>query len=120
MPSKPKRPCAYPRCPILTTERFCDNHAKQQAKRYDQERGTAAQRGYDARWRKARLRFLRQNPLCVECQRHGKLTPATVVDHIRPHKGDPVLFWDSENNWQALCATCHNRKTAREDGGFGR
>jgi 5-methylcytosine-specific restriction protein A len=43
---------------------------------------------------------------------------ATVVDHIKPHQGDPELFWDSEN-LQALCAPCHSRKTASEDGGFG-
>ncbi|WP_186318376.1 HNH endonuclease, partial [Bacillus pumilus] len=23
------------------------------------------------------------------------------------------------SNWQPLCASCHNRKTAKEDGGFG-
>jgi len=119
MPSKPKRPCSYPRCPNLTTERYCEQHKKQAAKRYDQERGTAAQRGYGPRWRKVRMMFLRQHPLCVECQKAGRLTPATVVDHIIPHKGDMVLFWD-ESNWQALCKPCHDRKTAKEDGGFGR
>jgi 5-methylcytosine-specific restriction protein A len=39
--------------------------------------------------------------------------PATVVDHIVPHRGDPVLFWD-EANWQGLCKLCHDAKTARE------
>jgi len=29
------------------------------------------------------------------------------------------MFWD-ERNWQALCKPCHDAKTAREDGGFGR
>ncbi|WP_085981300.1 MULTISPECIES: HNH endonuclease signature motif containing protein [unclassified Paenibacillus] len=47
----------------------------------------------------------------------GKLEPATVVDHITPHKGDMGLFWD-QGNWQPLCATCHSIKTAKEDGGF--
>lgn len=41
-----------------------------------------------------------------------------MVDHITPHKGDRGLFWD-RNNWQALCKTCHDTKTAAEDGGFG-
>ncbi|MGM9590559.1 MAG: HNH endonuclease signature motif containing protein, partial [Faecousia sp.] len=40
----------------------------------------------------------------------GRLTPATVVDHIIPHRGDRKLFWD-ESNWQPLCKDCHNRKT---------
>jgi 5-methylcytosine-specific restriction protein A len=58
------------------------------------------------------------HPLCEECKRNGRLTPATVVDHITPHKGNRELFWD-ESNWQALCKSCHDRKTAKEDGGFG-
>lgn len=59
--------------------------------------------------------FLRRNPLCVECMKQGKVSPATVVDHIVPHIGDMVLFWDVDN-WQALCVSCHNRKTAEKDG----
>jgi 5-methylcytosine-specific restriction protein A len=27
------------------------------------------------------------------------------------------LFWDS-SNWQAMAKVCHDRKTARQDGGF--
>jgi 5-methylcytosine-specific restriction enzyme A len=67
---------------------------------------------YDARWRKARLRFLEANPLCVECKRHNYLVAATEVDHIRPHKGNHELFWD-ETNWQSLCNKHHSAKTLR-------
>ncbi len=42
--------------------------------------------------------------------------PATVVDHIKPHRGDPKLFWDQEN-WQALCARHHDRDKQREERG---
>jgi len=118
MPRKLPTPCNYPGCPNLTHERFCETHKKQEQRRQDRERGTAAQRGYDARWRKARKRFLAANPLCAECMKEGKVTAASVVDHIIPHKGDPVLFWD-ESNWQSLCKQCHDRKTTKE-GGFGR
>jgi 5-methylcytosine-specific restriction protein A len=38
---------------------------------------------------------------------------ATVVDHVVPHRGDPVLFWE-ESNWQSQCQPCHDAKTARE------
>jgi len=63
---------------------------------------------YDTpRWRKARALFLAQHPLCVLCARAGRDEVANVVDHIRPHGNDPVLFWD-EDNWQPLCATCHS------------
>lgn len=52
----------------------------------------------------------------MHCLRAGRLVPATVVDHITPHKGNSELFWDSAN-WQSLCESCHNRKTAGEDMG---
>ena len=41
------------------------------------------------------------------CTAAGRVTMATVVDHIEPHKGDPELFWD-EDNWQGLCKPCHD------------
>lgn len=63
---------------------------------------------YGSRWRAARLRYLRANPLCRYCEEQGRLTGATVVDHIRPHKGDVALFWDTDN-WQPLCTPCHDR-----------
>ncbi|MEG0936266.1 MAG: HNH endonuclease signature motif containing protein [Clostridia bacterium] len=75
-------------------------------------RGGANERGYDSRWRKARTLYLRKHPLCAECRRNGVLTPATVVDHIVPHRGDERLFWD-EANWQPLCKTCHDQKTGK-------
>ena len=78
------------------------------------DRGSAFERGYSYRWQAARKQFLANRPLCVECQREGKLTPATIVDHIKPHRGDPALFWD-EKNWQPLCKKCHDRKTRLED-----
>lgn len=43
------------------------------------------------------------------CAKANRVTAASVVDHIVPHKQDQRLFWDSENNWQSLCAAHHNR-----------
>ncbi len=76
------------------------------------DREQAHDRGYDWRWRRFRLAFLREHPLCAECERNGMVQPATVVDHIEPHRGDRTKFWQTGNH-QSLCATCHNRKTAR-------
>jgi 5-methylcytosine-specific restriction enzyme A len=84
----------------------------------DRQRPGAAQRGYDGRWRKARARYLTEHPWCASCQAEGRLTRATVVDHVVPHRGDAALFWDHDN-WQALCRRCHDRKTVR-DGRWGR
>ena len=75
-------------------------------------------RPYGAKWRTAREVFLSSHKLCVICAKSDKRVTATVVDHIKPHKGNDKLFW-SRRNWQALCASCHNRKTASQDGGFG-
>jgi len=70
-------------------------------------RASSTERGYDGRWRKARAGYLAKHPLCIMCERDGRLTEATVVDHIIPHRGDMVKFWDS-SNWAPLCARCHN------------
>jgi len=69
---------------------------------------------YGRRWGKARLWFLRRNPMCVMCQAQGVTELATVVDHIEPHRGDRKLFWDA-GNWQALCKRCHDSTKQKEE-----
>ena len=64
------------------------------------------------RWRRGRPSFLRANPLCSMCRRDGRVSAARVVDHVIPHKGDPILFFD-QANWQALCFSCHNSRKKR-------
>ena len=109
MPHTPKRPCRYPGCPNLCENgTYCEEHRKEWSP--EALRGCAAFRGYDSRWRAARKSYLQRNPLCKQCFDEGRLTPATVVDHIIPHRGDEKLFWD-EGNWQPLCKACHDRKT---------
>ncbi|WP_122559718.1 HNH endonuclease [Pseudomonas viridiflava] len=70
-------------------------------------KNTAAQRGYDSKWQRARLMHLNTHPLCVYCERNGRVAAATVVDHVIAHKGDMALFWD-RSNWMSLCTTCHS------------
>lgn len=113
-----KKFCRKQGCQNLTDSGYCEQHTSEQHN-YDKYRGSATERGYDAKWRKARLRFLKQRPLCKHCQDEGQLTAATVVDHVIPHKGNKGLFW-SEHNWQSLCKRHHDIKTATKDGGFGR
>jgi 5-methylcytosine-specific restriction protein A len=72
------------------------------------------ERGYTWEWDKARKKYLQIHPKCA-C---GCGRKATVVDHIKPHRGNKDLFWD-ENNWQAMAKICHDRKTTTRDGGFG-
>lgn len=84
------------------------------APKHEQVRETASERGYDRKWQRARAKYLRRHPLCVHCQRDGKLVAGNVVDHITAHRGDPALFWDTAN-WQTLCKRHHDVKTATTD-----
>lgn len=83
-------------------------------RRYDQQRGTRTERGYDNRWIKARAAYLAKHPLCVYCQRSGRVTAAAIVDHVIPHRGDMQLFWDSDN-LQSLCKTHHDATKQAEE-----
>lgn len=122
MAARPKSICRAPACGKLLSEPgFCEKHKKVVRKEYDERRGTAAERGYDGKWAKARLYYLRKHPLCVNCIRSARVVAATVVDHTIPHRlkeakdsGDAQkiaqalkLFWDS-SNWAGLCKTCHD------------
>ncbi|MCP4566079.1 MAG: HNH endonuclease [FCB group bacterium] len=70
-----------------------------------------------ARWRKLRAAQLESHPLCEICKADGKATPANVVDHVIPHRGDMVRFWAGP--FQSLCKTCHDRhKKMQEEGGM--
>lgn len=119
MPRKPKTPCCRPGCAALTYDRFCAAHTKTERRRQDRERRSPGRNLYDRRWRKARKDYLMRHPLCEPCEAKGVQHAATVIDHIVPHRGDPVLFWD-QSNWQAMAKRCHDAKTAKEDGGWGR
>jgi 5-methylcytosine-specific restriction protein A len=120
MPKAALKPCAHPACKKVVhfSNRFCEQHQKANQKQVESRRESAHKRGYGTKWRAARAGFLRSNPFCVHCMAKGLVVPATEVDHIVPHKGDQVLFWDAKNR-QALCKSCHSTKTATEDGGFG-
>lgn len=82
------------------------------------DRRTSAQRGYGSRWQKARATYLREHPLCRMHEQLGRIVPATVVDHVVPHRGDLALFWDTAN-WQPLCKDCHDRHKQRLERGGG-
>jgi len=118
MPRKPRRPCAFPGCPrYAEVGAYCRAHARW----HERARGSAARRGYDARWRKVREMVLREQPLCADPfgihAARGEVVLATEVDHIVPLAQGGT---NERSNLQPLCKSCHARKTALEDGGFGR
>lgn len=112
MASKPARPCRHPGCGALTREGWCEKHRPKEAPR----RASAAWHGWYSLpiWvKRLRPAQLLREPFCRECAERGIRTPATVVDHVRPFRGDWALFVD-EANHQSLCKYHHDRKTALE------
>lgn len=123
MPSRPPIHRPQPRAREVQVQRQVD----------DRVRGTATKRGYSSKWSRAAKGYIAKHPLCVECQRQGRVTLSAEADHIIPHRygeamdsGDQDaidrarhLLWDFDRNVQALCKSCHSRKTVQEDGGFG-
>jgi 5-methylcytosine-specific restriction enzyme A len=76
------------------------------------QRGTTAERGYDADWKRLRARFLTSNPLCqcTDCMRLGRRWLANVVNHIQDIRDRPDLRLDWDN-LQAMSKRCHDRHT---------
>lgn len=112
MPLKSKRPCRYPGCKALTTSRYCEEHAQLEPK---YERPKELRERYGSAWRKIRNRYIAKHPLCAHCLRDGRYTAATEVDHIVPlsHGGK-----HAESNLQALCKSCHSKKTMQDGDRF--
>ena len=71
-------------------------------------------------WHRLRAKQLRREPLCRMCRDDKEIVEAKVVDHIKPHKGDMVLFFDPMN-LQSLCVHHHNSHKQRmeKSGEFG-
>lgn len=110
MPSRPPRQCSKPGCGRVD----CWEHRKDSTQRYDDERGTSAERGYDHDWRDARLRKLKRDPICEPCASEGRTTGPTpdnplIVHHLVPLAGldDPLRLVQS--NLLTVCAGCHAR-----------
>ena len=112
MAQKPLRPCRHPGCPALTREGYCPKHKPVKAGR----RVSAQWHAWYSLpiWTKdLRPAQLLREPFCRECAKRGIRTRATVVDHIKPFRGDWTLFVDPANH-QSLCKYHHDQKTAQE------
>lgn len=121
MPNKPMRPCAAIGCRNLSRERYCNDHEhmaeqerKSRHKHYDQhQRNKQATMFYHSiEWDRARWdRLTKDFGLCQDCLKEQRITPADVVDHIKPIE----WFWELRltiSNLRSLCHMHHNRKTA--------
>ncbi len=117
MPRKPKRPCSFPGCPELVEGRYCEKHQREVDRHYNRhQRDPKTAKRYGRRWRKIRKAFLTAHPLCEECKKQGKFTPAEEVHHITPLSEGGTHDY---KNLMALCKSCHSRITAKEGGRWG-
>ena len=118
MALKPLRPCRHPGCAALTREGYCPKHKPQKAPR----RVSAEYHSWYSLpiWTDdLRPAQLLREPFCRECAaqyppgdpRHR--TRATVVDHIKPHRGSWPRFIDPANH-QRRGKRCQDQNTARE------
>lgn len=112
MPQRAPSACRRPGCPGLVRNGVCSRCGplrRQVQAAHDEQRGTAAQRGYDGRWQRLRLAFLNEHPLCADCLARGYVVPATDVHHLVPRRDGGS---DADSNLAALCHACHSRITA--------
>ena len=118
MPRKAKRPCAYPGCPNLTEEQYCEEHKAQVNREYERfGRDPATKRMYKGAWPKIRERYVKQHPFCEACYKEGRLTPVEHVHHIVPlSKGGT----HDEDNLMSLCKSCHSRIHSQMGDRWGR
>lgn len=80
---------------------------------WQHKRASATERGYGAEHKRIRRQLLKERPLCEECQRKGRITLATIADHIVPLSRDGKTEW---SNYQSLCRECSDRKTLKDAG----
>ena len=58
------------------------------------------------RWGRIRRHQLLVHPLCKFCAERGLVVPATICDHVEPHRGDTNKFWLGP--FMSLCKSCHD------------
>lgn len=109
MPNKPLKLCSCMGCNelVIVGIRYCDKHRKDDRKKYDDRRLSFRQRGYTSDWDKVRLIKLGHNPLCEQCEKDGRLTPATLVHHIKSLRDNGSLL--DMDNLMSLCIKCHDK-----------
>jgi 5-methylcytosine-specific restriction protein A len=112
MPDKALIACNIPGCPARTERLRCPAHSSKRKQQYDLDNPNRQAYYKSLEWRAKRKRILKRDPFCVTgC---GKLS--RIVDHRIARENGGT---DDDDNLQGLCTTCHNRKTAKYDGGFG-
>ena len=107
MPMRPKKPCSYPGCPNLTNGRFCEEHQREENKRYEKyDRNPAVHRRYGRAWKRIRDKYVSLHPFCEICYAKGILVETEEVHHKKPLSEGGT---HDRDNLIALCKSCHAR-----------
>lgn len=115
--TSPSAPVPTPGCPKVTAGRYCEEHQKWITAHYNKhQRDPESRRRYGARGSVSSDSYIAAHPLCEQCQRAGRITPAEEVHHIQPLSQGGT---HARDNLMALCKRCHSEITAREGGRWG-
>ena len=109
MPKQSPKPCGQPGCAALVGRGtgYCEAH---QRPAWDR-RAKPVKRFAGRRLQAARAQLFRSHPLCVLCQVSGRVSIATIRDHVIPLAEGGR---DDEGNTQGLCDACHDLKSQAE------
>jgi 5-methylcytosine-specific restriction protein A len=107
----PLRACL--RCGDLVDIRAYRAH---QQHHVDEGRPSARRRGYDAGWERIAAEHLELEPWCRFHLERGEHVRATEVDHILARRAGGT---DDHDNLRSLCKSCHSRRTAIDQSGWG-
>lgn len=104
-------------CPTVNK---LERKKKSQVPRKETDMRKLRQKAYQNKeWRKLREVYMHEHPLCDECLKKGKVTPATDVHHKKsPFKGGEVnynLLLDYDN-LESVCKDCHGAIHANQQG----
>jgi 5-methylcytosine-specific restriction protein A len=108
--------CATPGCPeLVEIGRYCRKCATKCATKLAPPSRNERWKPYNsAAWRRKSAQYRAAHPICERC----RLQPSAHVDH-RDGRGPDGPRGLDDSNLKALCKSCHSRKTATHDGGFG-
>lgn len=114
MPDRLRTPCGCPTCPLPAVRRgYCEQHLKERNKRIYEEdyrqHGSHSAKGYGRRHTRWARMVLARDIVCRDCG--ARL--AVHADHVTPVKSGGS--WTRMDNGQALCSSCHGKKTRREN-----
>ena len=116
MPFAAKRPCLQPNCRALVKSGRCRTHEAQKRREINRRNDRKSKRErafyWSKPWRATRLAYLKDNPVCEHHRMQGYVRAASEVDHIIPIAEGGEAF--ESINLQALCKSCHSRKTLEE------